>query len=404
MAKREKFDFEEFQRKATERIKSGSPLLGTDGVFTPLLKEFLEAAMEAEMAEHIESGEGPNRRNGHGRKRVKSHLGTVEIAPPRDREGTFEPVTVPKRSNVLSSDLDEVILFLYSQGSSYQDISAQMERIYGVEVSEATISRVTDRVWPLVQEWRSRPLEAVYPFVWLDAIHFKVRKDGRVGPMAVYCVVGVDSEGYKGLLGMYLAETEGAKFWLNVLTDLQQRGVEDILIACIDNLKGFAEAVEAVFPKTQVQLCVVHQIRNSLRFVADKDVKAFMRDLKQVYRAETREKAEGKLDDLEEAWAKAYPKVIESWRRNWDRLSGYFQYTDKIRRVIYTTNIIEGFHRQLRKATKAKGAFSSEQALVKLLFLVQQRITAKWERPLFNWRAILSQLSVTFDDRLRLPT
>jgi putative transposase len=403
MSKKEKFDFESFQREATERIKSGALLLGVEGVFTPLLKEFLEAAMEGEMAAHLASDEGANRRNGHGRKRVKSHLGTVEIAPPRDRSGTFEPVTVPKRSNVLSSDLDEVILFLYSQGNSYQDISEQLMRLYGVEVSEATISRVTDKVWPLVQDWRSRPLSAVYPFVWLDAIHFKVRREGRVVPMAVYCVIGVDTDGHKDLLGMYAGEAEGARFWLGVLTDLQQRGIEDILIACIDNLKGFAEAIESVFPKTQVQLCIVHQIRNSMRFIADKDAKPFMRDLKEVYRAPTKDRAQMKLDELEKQWGKAYPKVIESWRRNWDRLSGYFQYTDKIRRVIYTTNIIEGFHRQLRKATKTKGAFTSEQALMKLLFLAQRRIAEKWDKPIFNWKVVLSQLSITFGERLRVP-
>jgi putative transposase len=403
MAQREKFDFEAFQKAATSRIKSGAPLLGSEGVFTPLLKEFLEAALEGEMAEHLDSVEGSNRRNGHGRKRVKSHLGTLEIAPPRDRDGTFQPEILPKRSNVLSSDLDEVILYLYSQGSSYQDISAQMEKIYGVEVSESTITRVTDKVWPLVQDWRSRPLDAVYPFVWLDAIHFKVRKDGRVVSMAVYCVIGVNNEGYKSLLGMYLGEAEGAKFWLGVLTDLRQRGVEDVFIACIDNLKGFAEAIESVFPKAEVQLCIVHQVRNSLRFIPDKDAKAFMRDLKQVYRAETKERAELKLDDLEEEWGKRYPVVIDSWRRNWDRLSSYFQYTDQVRRVIYTTNIIEGFNRQLRKSTKTKGAFTSENALMKLLFLVQQRITEKWDKPIFNWNSVLSQLHIIFGERLRLP-
>jgi putative transposase len=403
MAKREKFDFEAFQKMATERIKSGTPLLGTDGVFTPLLKEFLEAALEAEMAEHLDVDEDSNRRNGHGRKRVKSHLGTVEITPPRDREGTFQPEIIPKRSNVLSSDLDEVILFLYSQGSSYQDISAQMHKIYGVEVSESTITRVTDKVWPLVQEWKSRPLDAVYPFVWLDAIHFKVRKDGRVVSMAVYCVIGVNNEGYKSLLGMYLGEAEGAKFWLGVLTDLQQRGVEDVFIACIDNLKGFAEAIESVFPQAEVQLCIVHQIRNSLRFIPDKDVKAFMMDLKQVYKAETKDRAVMKLDDLEKEWGKRYPAVIDSWRRNWERLSSYFQYSDKIRRVIYTTNIIEGFNRQLRKSTKTKGAFTSEQALMKLLYLVQQRVTEKWNKPVFNWNSVLSQLHIIFGERLRLP-
>lgn len=403
MKRREKFDFEGFQKMATERIKSGSPLLGTDGVFTPLLKEFLEAALEAEMAEHLEADEDSNRRNGHGRKRVKSHLGTLEIAPPRDREGTFQPEIIPKRSNVLSSDLDEVILFLYSQGSSYQDISAQMQKIYGVEVSESTIARVTDKVWPLVQEWKCRPLEAVYPFLWLDAIHFKVRKDGRVVSMAVYCAIGVNNEGKKSLLGMYLGEAEGAKFWLGVLTDLRQRGVEDVFIACIDNLKGFAEAIEAVFPLAEVQLCIVHQIRNSLRFIPDKDTKAFMKALKEVYKAETKDKAEMKLEELAEDWGKRYPVVIDSWRRNWDRLSNYFQYTDQIRRVIYTTNIIEGFNRQLRKSTKTKGAFTSEQALMKLLFLVQQRVTGKWNMPISSWNSVLSQLHIIFGERLRLP-
>jgi putative transposase len=351
----------------------------------------------------LDGDESSNRRNGHGKKRVKTNLGTVEIAPPRDRDGTFQPGIVPKRSNVLSSDLDEVILLLYSQGTSYLDISAQMMQIYGVEVSESTITRITDKVWPLVQEWRTRPLDAVYPFVWLDAIHFKVRKDGRVVPMAVYCVIGVNNEGYKSLLGMYLGESEGAKFWLGVVTDLRQRGVEDIFIACIDNLKGFAEAIECVFPQTEVQLCIIHQIRNSVRFIPDKDVKAFMRDLKKVYRAETKEKAEMMLDDLEKNWGKKYPTVIESWRRNWGRLSNYFQYTDHIRRVVYTTNTIEAFNRQLRKSTKTKGAFTSEQALMKLLYLVQERITQKWNKPVFNWNAVLSELSIIFGDRLRLP-
>ena len=403
MAKSENFDFEAFQKSATDRIRSGSPLLGTDGVFTPLLKAFLESALEAEMAEHLDGEESSNRRNGHGKKQVKTNLGTVEIAPPRDRDGTFQPRIVSKRSNVLSSDLDETILLLYSQGTSYQDISAQMMQIYGVEISESTITRITDKVWPLVQEWRTRPLDAVYPFVWLDAIHFKVRKDGRVVPMAVYCVIGVNNEGYKSLLGMYLGESEGAKFWLGVVTDLRQRGVEDIFIACIDNLKGFAEAIECVFPQTEVQLCIIHQIRNSVRFIPDKDVKAFMRELKKVYRAETKEKAEMKLDDLEKDWGKKYPTVIESWRRNWGRLSNYFQYTDHIRRVVYTTNTIEAFNRQLRKSTKTKGAFTSEQALMKLLYLVQERITQKWNKPVFNWNAVLSELSIIFGDRLRLP-
>jgi transposase-like protein len=402
MKENEKFDFEAFQVEALKKMREGSPLLGKEGVFTPLLKKFLESGLEAELEDHIETDPAPNRKNGRGKKKVKSTLGTVELEPPRDRNGTFDPKLVSKRQSVLSEDLDELILFLYSQGSSYGDIRKQLERFYGVEMSETTISRVTDKVWPQVQEWRSRPLEAVYPFVWMDAIHFKVRREGRVVSMAVYCILGVDQEGKKDLLGMHLGESEGAKFWLQVLTDLKSRGVEDIFIACIDNLTGFAEAIETIFPKTQVQLCVIHQIRNSRRFIPWKDLRAFMQDLKRVYRALTKDEAERELDKLEEIWGKKYAVVIDSWRRNWDRLSTYFEYSPEIRRVIYTTNIIEGFNRQLRKATKTKGAFTSEEALFKLLYLVQDRITQNWSRGVFNWNSVLSQLSIIFGERLKL--
>lgn len=402
MKKDKKFDFEQFQSGALKKMKKGSPLLGKEGVFTPLLKEFLEAGLSAELEDHLEQDRKPNRKNGKGKKKVKSTLGTVELRSPRDRNGTFDPKLISKRQTVLSEDLDELIIFLYSQGSSYLDIRKQLERFYGVEISETTISRVTDKVWPEVQEWRSRPLEAVYPFVWMDAIHYKVRDEGRVVNKAVYCVLGVDQEGKKDLLGMYLGESEGAKFWLQVLTDLKNRGIEDIFIACIDNLTGFADAIEGVFPKTQVQLCIIHQIRNSRRYIPWKEIKAFMVDLKRVYRALTKDEAERELDKLESIWGKKYPVVIESWRRNWDRLSTYFQYTPEIRRVIYTTNIIEGFNRQLRKATKTKGAFTSDEALFKLLYLVQLRVTENWSKGVFNWNAVLSQLSIIFGDRLKL--
>jgi len=238
--------------------------------------------------------------------------------------------------------------------------------------------------------------------VWLDAIHYKVRHEGRVISKAVYCIIGLNQEGYKDLLGLYLGEKEGSKFWLHVLTDLQNRGVEDIFIACIDNLQGFAEAIETIFPQTEVQLCVIHQIRNSRKYLSWKDVKPFMRDLKQVYQASTMELAERNLDTLESNWSTKYPKVVASWRKNWERLSNYFQYSNQIRRIIYTTNVIEGFHRQLRKVTKTKGAFSSDDALMKLLFSVQDDITSKWNRPVHNWNQTLSQLSIIFADRLRL--
>lgn len=262
--------------------------------------------------------------------------------------------------------------------------------------------RINFKNVPLIQDWRNRPLEAVYPFVWLDAIHYKVRYERRVVNRAVYCIIGLNQEGYKELLGLYIGDSEGSKFWLQVLTDLQNRGVEDIFIACIDNLQGFAEAIESVYPQAEVQLCIVHQIRNSHKYLSYKDTKAFMKDLQGIYKASTREQAERNLDQLEANWGARYPKVIESWRRNWPRLSNYFQYNKDIRRIMYTTNIIEGFHRQLRSITKTKGAFQSDEALLKLLFLAQEHITAKWNKPVFNWNQTLAQLMIIFNNRLKL--
>ena len=376
--------------------------MGKEGVLTPLLKEFLEGALEGELEAHIEESEEANRKNGKGKKRVKTPVGAVDIAPPRDRNGTFEPEIVAKRSKTLGVDLDRQIIALYARGASYGDIRDHLSEMYDLDVSPATISRVTDKILPLIQEWRNRPLEAVYPFVWLDAIHYKVRHEGRVVTRAVYCIIGLNQDGYKELLGMYIGENEGAKFWLQVLTDLSNRGVSDIFIACIDNLQGFAEAIESIFPQAEVQLCVVHQIRNSHKYLSHKDVKAFMKDLQGVYRATTKELAERHLDQLSANWGARYPKVIESWKKNWPRLSSYFQYNREIRRIMYTTNIIEGFHRQLRTVTKTKGAFQSEDALMKLLFLVQETITAKWNKPVHNWNQTLAQLSIIFGDRLKL--
>ncbi|WOK04924.1 IS256 family transposase [Imperialibacter roseus] len=396
-----KFDYETFKKSATQRLKQGDSLLGKEGVFTPLLKEFLEEALSGELDAHLDE-EVPNRKNGKGSKVLKTSLGNVEIDTPRDRNGTFDPEMVPKRQRTLGVDLDRQILALYARGASYGDISDHLQEMYGLDVSTATISRVTDKILPLVQEWRSRPLESVYPFVWLDAIHYKVRHEGRVLNRAVYCMIGLNQEGYKELLGMYINENEGSKFWLQVLTDLQNRGVEDIFIASIDNLTGFADAIESIFPNTEVQLCVVHQIRNSQKYLSYKDLKAFMKDLKPVYQASTKELAERQLDQLAAVWGSKYPKVIDSWRKNWARLSCYFQYSKEIRRIIYTTNIIEGFYRQIRNVTKSKGAFTSEDALMKLLFLAQENICSKWNRPVHNWNQTLAQLSIIFGDRLKL--
>lgn len=397
------FDFETFKRDAVAKLNDGASLLGTDGVLTPLIKQFLEESLDAELDVHLDDEADPaNRRNGKGLKRVRTSVGPVEIQTPRDRTSSFSPQLVPKRQRQLSEDIDRQILALYARGSSYSDIRDYLAEMYALEVSTATISRVTDRILPLVQQWRSRPLEAVYPFLWLDAIHFRVRHEGRVVTKAVHCVIGLNSEGYKQLLGLYLSERESATFWLHVLTDLKNRGVEEVLIACTDNLSGFAEAIESLFPHTEVQLCVVHQIRRSQKYIAWKDRKAFLGTLKLVYKATTRAQAELKLDALEAEWGRRYPAVIDSWRRNWERLAVYFDYPPEIRRVIYTTNIIESFHRSLRKVTKTKGAFTSDEALLKLLYLAQEQITRSWTRPIYSWTQVLAQLSIRFGDRLRL--
>ena len=400
----EKFDYDEFKAEAREKLKSGGSLLGPDGALTSLLKDFLEEGLAGELDAHLASSGKGNRKNGKGKKRVKTSLGEVEIATPRDRDGSFDPQLIPKRKRTLGEDLDRQIIALYAKGSSYSDIRDFFEEMYGLEVSTAVISRITDKVIPLLQEWRGRALERVYPLVWMDAVHYKVRIEGRVVTRAVYCVLGLTQEGYKEVLGLYLGDTggESAKFWLQVLTDLQSRGVEDIFIACIDNLSGFTEAIESTFPQTEVQLCVVHQIRNSKKYLAWNDTRPFMSDLKTVYQATNRQLAERNLDKLEANWGKKYPVIIASWRRNWEHLANYFQYTHEIRRVIYTTNIIEGFNRQLRKVTKTKGAFTSDDALMKLLYLVQKDVSQKWTRPIHNWNQTLAKLSIIFGDRLKL--
>lgn len=397
-----KFDFEEFKTQALADLKAGKGFTGAEGAFRPLFKMFLESALEGELEAHLEEGEQKNRKNGKGKKRVRTTGGEVEISTPRDRASTFDPKILAKRQKHLPADIERQIFVLYARGNSYGDIRDFMDEMYGIEISPATISRVTDKVLPQIEEWRTRPLESVYPFVFMDAIHYKVREEGRVVTKAVYCIIGVNQEGYRDLLGLYIGARESSKFWMQVLTDLQNRGLEDILIACIDNLTGFVEAIEAIYPKTDIQLCVIHQIRNSKKYLSYKDTKEFMNDLKRVYKATSSEKAEHELNRLDQKWGKKYPKIIQSWRRNWDQLSLFFQYSPLIRKVIYTTNAIEAFHRQLRKVTKTKGSFTSDSALLKLLYLVQRDITSKWTKPMHNWNQILSQLGVLYDERLKL--
>lgn len=398
----DKFDFEAFKQDAKSKLKSGElDLLGKDGVLTPLLKNFIEECLDGELEEHLENSTKTNRKNGRGKKQVKTSLGSVDIQPPRDRLGSFEPQLIQKRQTTLGSGLDKQILTLYSRGSSYEDISTYLHEMYDLDISSSAIGRITDKIIPLVQEWQSRPLSEVYPIVWLDAIHYKVREDGRVITKAVYSIIGTNSDGYKEVLGLYLGENEGARFWLQVLTDLQDRGVKDILIACIDNLNGFAEAIENVFPETDVQLCVIHQVRNAQKYLSWKDYRAFLKDLKSVYKADTLSAAEKALNELELSWGNKYPKVVESWRRNWPRLSAYYQYPKPIRKLIYTTNPIESFHKQLRKITKTKGAFTSDNALMKLLYLGQESIAEKWSKnTLFGWNTIYNHLTIIFDERM----
>jgi len=397
------FDYEEVKNQALEQLKTGKPLLGKGGALGPLFKSFLEAALEAELEEHFQENkeEQINRRNGHGTKQLRTSEGTMELTTPRDRSGSFEPEIVKKRQTILADSLEDKILGLYGLGMSLRDISAHIKEMYDSDISHTVLSEITDRIIPAIRLWQSRELEDLYTIVWLDAMYYKVKDEsGHVVTRCLYNVLGIDLEGCKHLLGVYISESEGARFWLSVLTDLQQRGVKDILIACIDNLGGFEEAIGSIFPKTEVQSCIVHQMRNTIKYVVSKDVKAVIADVKLIYRAINKELAEEHLNALEQKWGKKYPIVIKSWRNNWHKLSTFFKYTADIRRLIYTTNTIEGFHRQIRKVTKTKGAFTNDMALLKLVYLASQRIEQKWTMPLQNWSLTMQQLCIMFEGRM----
>ncbi|MBF4232508.1 IS256 family transposase [Vibrio anguillarum] len=390
------FDLEQ----AIKALQSGQDLAGKDGFLTPLIKQITEAALKAELEQHLEGDEQPNRKNGSSKKTIKSSVGTFELDTPRDRSGTFEPQLVKKNQTKLTDEIDRKILSMFSLGMSYRDIRGHVEDMYGIDVSEATITGVTDRLIPELKEWQQRPLDALYPFVWLDAIHYKIKEDGRYVSKAIYTILGLDVEGKKELLGLYLSESEGANYWLSVLTDLYNRGVEDILIACVDGLTGFPEAIATIYPDTEVQQCIIHQIRNSMKYVASKHQKAFMADLKPVYRAVSKEAAEMELDRLEAKWGQQYPIVIRSWRNKWANLSVYFKYPEYVRKAIYTTNAIEAVHRQFRKLTKTKGGFPNENSLLKLLYAGILNASKKWTMPIQNWNTTLSQLAIHFEGRL----
>ena len=395
---KEKIEFD--MDAALQALRDGKDISGKDGVLTPLIKQLTEAAMRAELETHLASEEAPNRKNGVSSKTIKSPAGEFELNTPRDRTGTFEPQIVRKHQTHLTEELERKVIALFSLGTSYQDIRAHIADIYGISLSNGTLSTVTDKLLPELQAWRERDLEALYPIVWLDAIHYKIKENGRYVSKAIYTILGLNIEGKKELLGLYLSDQEGAHHWLSVLTDLNNRGVKDILIACIDGLKGFPEAIETIYPNTEIQHCIIHQIRNSLKYVGSKNQKAFMADLKCVYKATTLNAAETALDALENKWGEKYPLVIKSWRSKWPTLSAYFKYPDYVRTAIYTTNAVEAVHRQFRKLTKTKGGFANENSLLKLLYAGILKASERWTHPVQNWNLTLSQLAIHFEGRL----
>ena len=385
---------------ALSALREGKGLSGKDGVLTPLIKQLTEAAMQAELEGHLKTDEKPNRKNGSSRKTMKSTAGEFELDTPRDRAGTFEPQLVKKHQTHLTDDLERKIIALFALGNSYQDIRSHIADMYDIELSNGTINAVTDKLLPELQAWRERDLEAIYPIVWLDAIHYKIKENGRYVSKAIYTILGLTIEGKKELLGLYLSDQEGAHHWLSVLTNLHNRGVKDILIACVDGLKGFPEAIESIYPDTEIQHCIIHQIRNSMKYVASKNQKAFMADLKCVYKAVTLNAAESALDELEAKWGDKYPMVIKSWRSKWPTLSAYFKYPDYVRTAVYTTNAVEAVHRQFRKLTKTKGGFANENSLLKLLYAGILKASERWTHPVQNWNLTLSQLAIHFPGRL----
>jgi putative transposase len=402
---KKKFDFEDFAKKAADELRSGKPMVGRDGVFTPLLKMLIEGALNGEMDAHMTETRKPkkNRRNGHTQKTIQSPLGGFEVFSPRDRNSTFEPQIVEKRSHSISSDIDQQIIALYGRGMSYSDIQGHLMEIYGLAISDATLTAITNRIIPQIKDWQNRVLESVYPVVWMDAMHYKVRENGKVISKAIYSVLGVTIDGQKEVLGIYFGDHESSSFWRQVLNELQMRGVEDIMVVCIDNLRGFGDAVEDIFPRTDVQLCLVHQMRNSIKYMSEKDVKPMVADLKKIYKAINEDQAKHALTLAEETWGFKYKAVFRSWHNNWERLTNFFKYPPALRRIIYTTNPIESYHRMVRKATKTKGAFVSEDAIVKQIYLATINAQTKWNGTMFGWSTVRRDLEEYFGPRINNP-
>lgn len=400
----------EQRKKLLEMLQDAgiNDVAGVQELFKEMVGTVLQNGLEAELDEELgyskydyRNKQTDNSRNGYSEKTMKTSFGDLDLSVPRDRKGDFDPQLIKKQQTTLSGDIEEKILSMYAKGMTTADIETHIREIYGIDVSDSTISRITDKIMPVVKEWQARPLESIYAVVFMDAIHFHVRSEGQIVKKAVYIAIGINMDGIKDVLGMWVGENESAKFWLSIMNGLRHRGIEDILIACVDGLTGFTSAIEAVFPKTEIQQCIIHQIRNNTKFVSYKDIKILMADLKKVYAAIDEQTALYELDNFEEKWGAKYPKIAVSWRTNWANLSTYFKYPEEVRKLIYTTNAIEGFNRQLRKVTKSKSVFPTDDSLLKMLYLAMMDITKKWTGRRQDWGRIHSQLEVYFEDRIK---
>lgn len=408
MTKKDDINFD--YNEEVKKCKTIDDVIGKDGLVQRLIKDVLENILEVEMGEHLGRDkydrqtdidqDDRNYRNGYSKKTLRSSFGDVDLDVPRDRKAEFEPQIIKKYETVCN-ELDKKIISLYAKGMSTRDIQAEVEDLYGITLSPSMISKITDKVIATATEWQNRMLDEIYPIVYLDAMYFKVRSNGKIVNKAVYICLGYTLEGYKDILGIWVDEAEGAKFWLSICNDLKNRGVKKILIACMDGLKGLPQVIKTVFPTVDIQTCIVHQIRNSIKYIASKDKKAFMKDLKEVYKAPTEELALAQLDNLKEKWGSNYGMVIDSWYNNWNNLDTFFKFSPQIRKLIYTTNVLEGFNRQVRKFTKVRTIFPTDESLNKCVYLATMEIMEKWTQPIHNWGTTLAELSLYFEEQLK---
>lgn len=389
------------------KVRSLDDFFGKDGALAKIVGKTMQSMLEAEMEDHlgypkhsVKGNNSGNSRNGTYKRKIRSSAGETEIEVPRDRNGDFESRLLSEYSKS-SNEIQDKTVAMYGRGMSVSDIKQTLADIYGIDVSDTLVSQMTDKILPLVEEWRERPLDEIYPIVYLDCIHIKLRKDSKVTNTAVYIALGLNLEGKKDILGIWVGEgAEGSNYWLSVLTELQERGLKKIFIVCVDNLKGFSDAIKAMYPQTDIQKCVIHQIRASLKYVSWKDSREFIKDLKKVYKAGTKRTAEKQLEELDKKWERKYPLAVRSWKNNWEEVSTYFEYPAEIRRIIYTTNILESFNRQIRKVTKAKSVFPTEQSVYKIMYLATRDVTRKWSMPVQNWANILNQLCIRFEEQI----